>query len=91
MQHTGGPFSGVAFTSPDKGLTNCLVLSLNNAICAGVIQGDVDIMDTVPVHEPVEGGDTGHAIVGDNFFNGTPPAQYVFKKKCTQYVTGLCA
>ena len=73
MWHIGQPFSGIAFTSLDEGLTNCLVLLLNDAIHMGVIRGDVDVTDTIPVCKPVQGSNVGCAIVGDNFFNGAPP------------------
>jgi hypothetical protein len=91
MQCMGGSFGGVTFTSLDKGLANSPVLLLNNAIHVGVVWGDVDVANTILVHKPVKGGNIGCAIVGDDFFNGTPPAQDVLKKKCIKGVASFCA
>jgi len=42
------------------------------------------VSDTVPICKPVEGGDIRHAIVGDDLFNSTPPAQNFLEKKYTK-------
>ena len=70
----GQPLGVVAFTGLDKRVTNCLVLSLNNAIRVEVVWGNADVSDTIPICKPVKCGDIGYAIVGDNLFDGTPSA-----------------
>jgi len=50
------------------------MLLFNNAVGMGVVQGYVDVVDTIPVRKPVQGGDVGSTIVGDDFLDGTPSA-----------------
>jgi hypothetical protein len=87
----GGPFGGVTFASLDEGLTNSPVLSFDNAVHMGVVWGDADVANIIPVCKPVEGSNIGHAIVSDNFFDGAPPAQDILKKKCAEGATSFCA
>ena len=49
MRCVGQPFGGVAFVGLDKGLANCLMLSLDDAICVGIVWGDADVVNTIPV------------------------------------------
>ena len=42
------------------------------------------MLDTIPIHKPVEGGNIRRAVVGDDFFDGSPPAQNFLEKKHTK-------
>ena len=70
----GRPLGVIAFTGLDKGIANCPVLSLDDAVCVGVVWGNADVSDTIPIRKPVECGDVGCAIVGDDLFDGAPSA-----------------
>ena len=77
-------FGGVAFASLNEGLANGSVLLFDDAIRAGVVRGDADVVDTIPVREPVQCSDVGRTVVSDDLFDGTPAAQYLLEKKHTQ-------
>ena len=70
----GWPLGVVAFAGLDKGVTNCPVLLLDDAIRTKVVWGNADVSDTIPIRKPVECGDIGRAVVSDNLFDGTPSA-----------------
>jgi hypothetical protein len=57
----------------DKELVNCS-LSLNNAVHMGIVWGYMDIMDVIPIREPVQQSDIRCTIVRDDFLDGTPSA-----------------
>jgi hypothetical protein len=40
----------------------------------GVVQGDADMIDTVPSCKPVQGSNIRRTIVENNFLDGTPSA-----------------
>jgi len=88
---TSRPLRSIAFASLDEGLDDGAVLPLNDAVCAQVVSRNPDVSDTVPIHKPVEGGDVRHAIVGDDLFDGTPPAQNFLEKKHTESAACLSA
>jgi len=85
------PLRSVAFTSLDEGLDDGAVLLLNNAICMQVVSGNADVSDTIPIRKPVKHGDIRYAIVGDDLFDGTPPAQNFLEKKHTKSAACLSA
>ena len=91
MRCAGRPFGGVAFAGLDKGLANRPMLSLDDAVRAGIVRGDADVANTIPISEPVEGSDIRRAIVGDDLFDSAPPAQDVLEKKRTEGAASLSA
>jgi hypothetical protein len=77
----GQPAGGVAVASFDKGLLNGAVLVLDDAVHLQVVSQNVYMMDTVPFGKPVKCSNIGGAIVHDDFLNGTPPAEDLFKQE----------
>ena len=67
------------------------MLPLNDAICMQVVSRNTDVSDTIPIRKPVEGSDIRCAVVGDNLFDGAPPAQNFLEKKHTESAACLSA
>ena len=68
------PFRGIAFAGLDDRFSYCMVLPLNDAIRLRVISQNPDMSNAEALLEPAECGDKHCAIVGHDFFNGTPSA-----------------
>jgi len=85
------PLQSVAFASLDEGLDDGAVLPLNDAVCVRVVSRNADVSDTVPICKPVKGGDVRCAVVGDDFFDGSPPTQDFLKEKHTKSAACLSA
>jgi len=91
MWRASRPLRSIAFASFDKGLDDGAVLPLNDAVCMQVVSGNPDVSDTVPIRKPVEGSNVRCAVVGDDLFDGAPPAQNFLEKKYTKSVACLSA
>jgi hypothetical protein len=68
------PARVIAVTSLEDGVLNCAMLLLNNTICLGVVWRDANVLDAIPIREPIEGCNVRRAIVGDNLSHCSPLA-----------------
>ena len=85
------PLGDVAFASLDEGVANRPVLPLDDAIGAGVVGGNANVSDAIPVRKSVQRGDVGGAVVGNDLFDCAPSAQYLLEKKCSDRAASFCA
>ena len=76
-----GPLRDSAFACLDDRFSDRAVLAFDDAVRTGVVSGNPDVSDTVPLSEPIQRSNEGCAVVRDDFFDGTPSAQDIFENK----------
>ena len=73
------PLGLVTITSLEQHLAHIEVRTFSNPICTGVVTGNVDVLNMVPLGEVVKSFHECGAIVHDDFAKCAPSAKDVFK------------
>jgi len=84
------PSGFVAFACLDDGFADRTVLSFDDAIGLGVVRRYMDVSDAILVSKPVKCCDVCGAVVSDDLFHCSPPAQNLFEDKGADRVASFC-
>jgi len=81
----------VAVTCLEDRVAHHVVLPLDDAVRLRVICQDADVVNAIPLHEPVECCDVSRAIVSDDLSNCSPSAEDLLEDKCGNHASILQA
>ena len=83
------PSADFAVASLHNRVPDGAMLTLNDAIGAGVIGGYADVGDAIPSLQPIERGDEGCTVICNDLLDTSPSAQNLFEHESTQCAASL--